>query len=822
MESIEMSVIEEENTVYEKEPSFYLNFNSTLPIDKELYKANPYIYIICLKNNISEPEKISEAITYYLSKDDIDINKYANFFTMVQFPMKVLYKNNINRGLIKIKASYLTLFNSSAYLLKDEVYIYLMLNVKEYIVKNFLENYVNHLDKFIETKLFTTYFGIKNSMNNYLTNLINSIDYNKYWQYPRKSNINQIFKDRLFNLPLNSDTDNLISNNFVDYNNKAKIIFQQSYFFLEDNDLKFTVNIKNKYRYKVNSKKIPDIAKEVEFLLTQNILSEKERYYLLCNMLINNLYCHLIVTNALILEKNQDIFIKYQPIFRYLFSYVWSTLVNEERETRTFIVPEDRFIFTIDAASNLPYFPFSLDNIKNYPYANINVSDTLIDNNHNAFGIKAIVGDKNTIVNLETLKRRMNIFITGKEDDCLIDKMDFSNSVITGSIMAATLPSLNPLMHLCNADKAKFEHAETLNQYYDMFYKDADVDVACHFSNIIDFINFVTDLRNTIVTHYNTNLSEVVIEPIKYTILFVDDNILKRKCQAGEIPFDYDFIIDNKNDMSVKLYFYELYLEEKKKINVDLRKKLGTNISNPLYFELFSYCKIDKIKLIITNSNKNVDDYLQDQPFVTLDGGSVYIKYNESLKFKLKTKYLSRSLEIFNSKLKALSLIAKFHFSCVKAFYNGKNCYLLPSSITAHTTFINFGLNYFVGSKNPIDLINKYRFRGFSILLNEKEYKVYTKYNQNNSTYKHYIDNMQGPLELHNPLYLSVVAKKYVLNPSYNVSERYVDKEAYSKYWKDNFPSLSPLFIEYNATDVDGNNNPMKYWLIDAIYDLLK
>lgn len=805
-----MDLIEQTDSIYEESSSFYLNLAHNLPIDKELYNNHPYIFIICLKNDANNSEKNCKAIEYYLETHSKNLEKYTDFFTMVQFPVKILYKNNIRKGLIKIKSKDLDSFNKNNYPLKEEEYVYLMLNVKEYIIRNFLDNYTIHLDKFVEAKIFTSYFNI-GTMDNYLISLINNIDYNKYWQHPKNINIDTLFNDRLFNLPLTVDTEKLISNNFNNYGDKSNITFNQAYFFLQVDELKFAVSTKKSHKYKVNTKNLADISKEVEFFLTQDILSEKERYYLLCNLLVNKLYCHLVVTNALILEKNKDIFAKYQPIFRYLLSYVWIILSDEEKESAIFVNMEDRFVFTLEAANNLPHFPFCLDNMKNHPYTYLNVSDKLINRNRNAMGIKPIEDDKYTIVNLETFRRRLNIFVTGKANDNVIEKLDFNNCVITGSVMPAILPTLNPLMYLCNSNKNTFESEFILNQYFDKFYKDADIDIACNYDNFIDFIDFVDNTRNIIATHYNIPISEIVLEPVKNTILFVDSNVLKSKCQLNEIPFDYDFILDNKGDMAVRLFFYELYLEEKKKVNIDLRKKIGTKGSKPIYLEIFNYCNVDKIKLFISDNLKKTDENIHDaQYFYTVHNSNIFIRYCENLKFKLKNDHLLHSLEMFNTKLSPLSLIAKFHFSCVKAFYNGKTCYLLPSSISAYNLFINFGLHYFAGNHNPIDLINKYRYRGFSILLNEKEYDSYIKYNKNNAKYKDYIDRMHGPLELTNGIYNTYVNKSYV------------NSENYNKYWKDNFSIIDKTFVEYNAIDMEGNVNPMKYWLIDAIYDLLK
>ena len=65
--------------------------------------------------------------------------------------------------------------------------------------------------------------------------------------------------------------------------------------------------------------------------------------------------------------------------------------------------------------------------------------------------------------------------------------------------------------------------------------------------------------------------------------------------------------------------------------------------------------------------------------------------------------------------------MSRFHLPIVRSYYDGSEIYLTPSCVFACMTLLNIDYKYFAGSKDPIEIINKYRMRGFGTILNEKE-----------------------------------------------------------------------------------------------------
>jgi hypothetical protein len=57
----------------------------------------------------------------------------------------------------------------------------------------------------------------------------------------------------------------------------------------------------------------------------------------------------------------------------------------------------------------------------------------------------------------------------------------------------------------------------------------------------------------------------------------------------------------------------------------------------------------------------------------------------------------------------------------VRAYYNGTTLKCLPSYITSMMTQLTTDYKYFSSIRDPIEIVNKYRSRGFGIILNDHE-----------------------------------------------------------------------------------------------------
>jgi len=150
---------------------------------------------------------------------------------------------------------------------------------------------------------------------------------------------------------------------------------------------------------------------------------------------------------------------------------------------------------------------------------------------------------------------------------------------------------------------------------------------------------------------------------------------------------------------------YDLYCSLKKKEFV---------YSDENYAIINTICSIDNFKFHIYEN-----DTIKDP------------KYNENIKYNVTSPYLTRKFEIFRIRYNFLATTSRFHLPCVRGYYNGEKVYLIPSAISALLTNICIDYKYFAGVRSPFEIILKYNFRGFSLILNKKEMIKLVEYIKN-------------------------------------------------------------------------------------------
>jgi hypothetical protein len=410
----------------------------------------------------------------------------------------------------------------------------------------------------------------------------------------------------------------------------------------------------------------------------------------------------------------------------------------------------DRHVFNIDVASKLFCFHInqSIPHINPYFTCMLSYDHLNLSENFMTGGIK-----KDGIVDIVEFKRRLNVFISGDEKINLLEDLNWDNMVITGGCMAAILPVYNPLM--------KYVENNNIHYFFDTYYHDADIDVACNQKSVIKYIEDVIEMKNKITKNVEKHFkikSETKIIPSKSLSIHVNLYKLKKKCQSRSnaedpmIPYDFDYIMENKNNLDVKFFFYNIYLNVKKLYASKNIESIGNNINDPCYFEYIKYTDYDNVTVLINNYGNDmvetefrnseynngikytfiVDSNLKDVPTASVYE-DVLIYMIETVKYKIESPHLKHNFECFRlNNENFFSSISSFHLPCVRSLYNGTTCYMLPSAITAYMTMINIDFKYFVGSKDPIKILNKYRQRGYATLLNKTELNTIKKYAKTN------------------------------------------------------------------------------------------
>ena len=907
-EDIDPFIMMEEVLNYDHPNPFFVSSDgSKLKYAKTKILSSDYkfVYILCLEDNFEPNASNKKKIQLFHDPESniLELKGQAKLVTLIRGPFSLLQLSSIRSGLIEIGNDFLEYFNHECYELNNKELVYLMLETRERNIKSWFSLYETdtNLDTFIEQKIFSSYYDLTDKkLEDNMIELIGKVGDSSYWQDDHNCllSMDSIFAIRKFNLSfiqkwnldveeIDKELKNMLQNfkatktvmvtnypnqildpNIKDTSQKKKP---------EEDILKMNIRIDDpklvfkSYFSLINTDELIIKKENVEELLIKNSLNEKEKYFLICNLLVSKNYCHYVVNNKNVINANADLFEKYKPVFRYLLGYAWISLYKEEIIKKKNMQQSDRFVFDIDVASTLPVFPFSISSPYLNPYFCFLVSDKTSNYDQNIGGVQQYAECQNGIVDLAEFRRRLNIFISGTPNKDIFEGINWSNMVITGGIMAAIIPKTNPLMLLFKKipDSQIPISDQELDRFFQEYYANSDIDIACNHQNILDFIQHVKHVRDIVCKNLgpNTRDSDVQINPIKTLAVNINTKILKEKCDKKEIPFDYDYIIDNKNKRAVKFYFYELYLEMKKMSNQKNRLILGERINDDEYFEIIDYCEFDKIVLIINdfafegetienrspefNSGIEMVYFLKDDcqvPHSNNDNmnnnerkeqSNIFIKFSETLKYKITSKYIKHCIEIFRiNSTEFFSCIYRFHLPCVRSYYNGSNCYMLPSAITSYQTLTNIDFKYFIGSHDPISIINKYRNRGYGTLLNQIEINQFLAYimitDPIKRTYgiaaKSDIKNAVGCIDVNNNFFKPRKNLPNDFNFDSNIKLDYMSpklnhlktKDDIIKLYKKKYATYSSEFIEKRTIAPSGHIDPLKRWMIDASYDFLK
>jgi hypothetical protein len=171
---------------------------------------------------------------------------------------------------------------------------------------------------------------------------------------------------------------------------------------------------------------------------------------------------------------------------------------------------------------------------------------------------------------------------------------------------------------------------------------------------------------------------------------------------------------------------------------------------------------------------------------------------------------------------------------------------MTPSCVSAHMTYMNIDYKYMAGSKDPLDIINKNRMRGFGTWLNSDEKKLFVKYSRgvpfwnnlytvnSNASDEIAAKNIFGPMSLNHKLYRP---RLYNMDDFLDfvyveTTNRYIDSELPRQInYEDSTTSeiikrFKSITIKecnldnFTSIDKDGHIIPLKKWIIATVYEL--
>lgn len=846
---IDNDIIESRDKIYNY---FYPNINQIKISIEEinnntLYNKYGYPVIVCLKNN-------NNFKSYYYNKF-LNQEEYNDLINSIEF-IPITSYNIISGSLYK----YLTTFGSTTFnkfnindkygnkIYKDnDVLVCSLLNFKYNNIISYLKQYngISCFKDIYNSQLINNILGQK--FNEFTTisynriQMINNIIESNYYSIINNCNINITakFNMRIYKISnINEETINeeIINDNYLE--NITNINLDKS--LLNNNDFKLS--------YKITSNFLIDNISNDNFNIFFDTLSNEEKYYIIMNLLVSKELCHLIINNIYILNYIiHPIFMKkYGLLIKYLLGYTWITLYIEESIKKEFIKKSDRFIFNIETASLLPYYPYLINDLHVCPYLSLLVDTESLNSKNNILGVEQFIFNTNIkhvkeltrygICSKDNFIKRINIFASGLNEINIFNNINWDNIAITGSIIACCLPNFNSLMfHFMN--EINENTTINLNEYNNTYYKDADIDIMCNIEDLNLYINKIYEFKNTI----DNNLKEIykLTDNLNITNLFsnktvsilINKNFIKKYLNNN---------INKLNEISTKQIIYPLYLEWHKD-NIKKNKK---------YDDLLIPASIDNINIIVDNKenikkNKldiNISDELKENTNIYNDieyklplecdinsdeDDNILFSPKINFKFRISSIYLKHDFEFFQIKNEDFfSVVSKFHLPIVRAYYDGLDVYITPSCISACMTLINIDYKYFAGSKHPEEILNKYRYRGFGTILNNKEIIKLVKYSLSitkwNELYELKKKNNQynylGLLKLDSNIFIKNI-NNYKFNQKkdiiYITNSLFISDKIFEYLY-----NINDLNILINLFSINKNGfiEPFKKWIIEYIY----
>lgn len=574
--------------------------------------------------------------------------------------------------------------------------------------------------------------------------------------------------------------------------------------------------------------------------------SELEKHTLYCNLLVSKRYCHLALDEHVLHYMKENIKQKL-GLYKYLFGYAFVCMYIEETIRRTRSEKTNRHVFTLQQVEELPIFPFLATDPHQNPYTCALYSNKLMDMTHNTEQLYmlddyAYYG----VDNIDNIRRKLNVFIAGDMDVDIFKDMNWEHIAICGSSISACIPKQHPLLlkfgsiHSCviadqYGDKRTFNNK--YKEYFDTYYgdskkkdtiKNSDVDIIITESDTHLFMDRAEHIFNIINTNLkNLNKQLASITATKTTLVqFNQIYIEKVLSKSPEYEYNIKQLSDkkefNKKQSNLKDDIYDVYYMIKKKLNKENRKTYTNN--SQLYDMYNKIVSCDEIEFelndeIISKKHEYSNGYitltLKDfcPTYNETDGNKVIFWIFESIKFNIQSLDLLRPIEIFRTNYQdPFSKVAMFHLPIVRCYYDGNNIYMLPSCVGALMTGCNIDYNYHHGQQNKVDIFNKYKSRGYGVILNSNEINYVNKFNSINEFNKQrYNKSLEGCVELNHTIY--------------GINLKYEGNYQNVKYIKDiislnrKYPTHPYLdATQFTTIDEEGNVKKLQKWIIEAMY----
>lgn len=873
---------------------FYVKLNNSSlrnMDDKTLYSNYKRILILCPKDDC--PQNFNVLPLLNIISPKIEFNKCATNFVLVNATNKILKNNRHKKMAIIVEKCHLKPFNHNNLELNIDEIVVPIVELKESDIKMYINLYQGQykLKELVKAIILSDYFNCNKYYltKNNISIMTKHINESAYWLYSWncKMNLTSHYLKRKFNYSNNNsknikalirhenkDMDKNVKDVLETLNNNPQYIqdvccgtdyLQFMYRKKIYTDASLAIYEKTGYKlYRIDNSDLEITKDQISELFSKIPDSDERTLYDLFNaLLLSKKYCHMVLNNKFVLNKMSCIIKKFMPIYRYILGYPWLCMTMEECIVKTRTSTNNRFVFDIDTANKLPIIPFCTEDPHLNPYFTMLVNKKVIDSSNNCHGIAWIKDYKDHgIDNLDGFKKKFNIFTTGSSKSNIFDGLETeSNSkkwkhfAVGGSSIPSCSLKRHPLIDTLIDKQQPYD--DIWSRFFNEYHADSDIDLMCNKVDVFDFMNecnkMINVVKNNLDKFYGPESSNKLELGVTKTVLIIVSTKYIEQCMKNDYSSDY--VIESFQNDEIKDYFYERYVHFKHKKTKLLRNKYNVN-NNPLFKYYFKLSTQNEINIMLTETpidqkqNEkfesdiylHLNDVLSEDQKVNDEDNIIIFKISESIKFKLESPNLLHNIEVFRTKFAEIfSCVSRFHLPCVRGYYDGNNVYMLPSFITSLMTYTNTNYKYFAGIRDPIDILIKYRARGFGIIINDNEKIHMTKYigklsklNKWNGMFsidlnnKKSIEKFYGCKELTDNIFKPGHFNKGFPMDTYLVPQKSYVKtiddlyNTYKELYDYDYNKASVNFFDFRTINENGSIRPFEKWILDAAYSILK
>lgn len=424
----------------------------------------------------------------------------------------------------------------------------------------------------------------------------------------------------------------------------------------------------------------------------------------------------------------------------------------------------------LEFATKLPSFPFTRQNIKLSPYAHANLnSKQNCQKILFSFGYPIDDNCEYKLVNVCEFKKQLNVFANKYENRNtktinVVDQFDWKkcNMFFVGDCVSISSSNNKHLLNTLKSDQTEMELYELINDLYN----DSQVDLYCETSDLIEFAKNVNNLtlklqfkNNCMISVYkclnvkmNKSHCDTLIQCLNghshYSIgqstntEFNRHHVHKYTCQTEKqnsnaiIKQFCNDIVNNKIALNIKDGTLAIVNEESNQTIVPIPKEILPFINNFIN-------KISQSHLLLTIDNLKCQDNKSHLTLVSLlhlidtTNYTFDIDVTNAADIDTEIKIIPNlSINIDSLKLRTFrikwitdniqnEIMQNTIVSCDMGYFDGKNCHYDANFICSQmskTICFNKSISPYLNCKLPL-LIDKYRSRGYTIVLSDCEYE---------------------------------------------------------------------------------------------------